>query len=127
MILCISLFFVFGGLIVVYIFFSYYESYNLYIVELINENGQVVWKVLYVIIMIFMWLILFLVNLYFNGLCYDIWNGVMVIVFCVVLYNIFLLFMSRYSVFIWYISCIIEVVSKLIVMVIFMCYIFSVL
>lgn len=86
-----------------------------------------VWKVLYVIIMIFMWLILFLVNLYFNGLCYDIWNGVMVIVFCVVLYNIFLLFMSRYSVFIWYISCIIEVVSKLIVMVIFMCYIFSVL
>lgn len=39
MILCISLFFVFGGLIVVYIFFSYYESYNLYIVELINENG----------------------------------------------------------------------------------------
>ncbi|HIC3295425.1 TPA: sensor domain-containing diguanylate cyclase, partial [Salmonella enterica] len=44
-----------------------------------------------------------------------------------VLYNISLLFMSRYSVSTWYISRTIEVVSKLTVMVIFMCHIFSAL
>ena len=77
--------------------------------------------------MIFMWLTLLSVNLYFNGLRYDIWNGVTVIAFCAVLYNISLLFMSRYSVSTWYISRTIEVVSKLTVMVIFMCHIFSAL
>lgn len=49
------------------------------------------------------------------------------IAFCAVLYNISLLFMSRYSVSTWYISRTIEVVSKLTVMVIFMCHIFSAL
>ena len=100
---------------------------NLHIAELTNENGQVVWKASYVTIMIFMWLTLLSVNLYFNGLRYDIWNGVTVIAFCAVLYNISLLFMSRYSVSTWYISRTIEVVSKLTVMVIFMCHIFSAL
>ncbi|EJM7784934.1 GGDEF domain-containing protein [Escherichia coli] len=134
MTLCISLFFVFcflffvfGGPIVAHILFSHYESYNLHIAELTNENGQVVWKASYVTIMIFMWLTLLSVNLYFNGLRYDIWNGVTVIAFCAVLYNISLLFMSRYSVSTWYISRTIEVVSKLTVMVIFMCHIFSAL
>lgn len=125
--LCISLFFVFGGPIVAHILSSHYESYNLHIAELTNENGQVVWKASYVTIMIFMWLTLLSVNLYFNGLRYDIWNGVTVIAFCAVLYNISLLFMSRYSVSTWYISRTIEVVSKLTVMVIFMCHIFSAL
>ncbi|WP_137502595.1 MASE4 domain-containing protein, partial [Escherichia coli] len=120
MTLCISLFFVFGGPIVAHILSSHYESYNLHIAELTNENGQVVWKASYVTIMIFMWLTLLSVNLYFNGLRYDIWNGVTVIAFCAVLYNISLLFMSRYSVSTWYISRTIEVVSKLTVMVIFM-------
>ncbi|HFK3577787.1 TPA: GGDEF domain-containing protein, partial [Escherichia coli] len=106
---------------------SHYESYDLHIAELTNENGQVVWKASYVTIMIFMWLTLLSVNLYFNGLRYDIWNGVTVIAFCAVLYNVSLLFMSRYSVSIWYISRTIEVVSKLTVMVIFMCHIFSAL
>ncbi|EHH4995069.1 GGDEF domain-containing protein, partial [Escherichia coli] len=127
MTLCISLFFVFGGPIVAHILSSHYESYNLHIAELTNENGQVVWKASYVTIMIFMWLTLLSVNLYFNGLRYDIWNGVTVIAFCAVLYNISLLFMSRYSVSTWYISRTIEVVSKLTVMVIFMCHIFSAL
>ncbi|EOB6651124.1 GGDEF domain-containing protein [Escherichia coli] len=134
MTLCISLFFVFcflffvfGGAIVAHILSSHYESYNLHIAELTNENGQVVWKASYVTIMIFMWLTLLSVNLYFNGLRYDIWNGVTVIAFCAVLYNISLLFMSRYSVSTWYISRTIEVVSKLTVMVIFMCHIFSAL
>ncbi|EIG6649593.1 GGDEF domain-containing protein [Escherichia coli] len=121
------LFFVFGGPIVAHILSSHYESYNLHIAELTNENGQVVWKASYVTIMIFMWLTLLSVNLYFNGLRYDIWNGVTVIAFCAVLYNISLLFMSRYSVSTWYISRTIEVVSKLTVMVIFMCHIFSAL
>ena len=125
--LCISLFFVFGGPIVAHILSSHYESYNLHIAELTNENGQVVWKASYVTIMIFMWLTLLSVNLYFNGLRCDIWNGVSVIAFCAVLYNISLLFMSRYSVSIWYISRTIEVVSKLTVLVIFMCHIFSAL
>ena len=106
---------------------SHYESYDLHIAELTNENGQVVWKASYVTIMIFMWLTLLSVNLYFNGLRCDIWNGVSVIAFCAVLYNISLLFMSRYSVSIWYISRTIEVVSKLTVLVIFMCHIFSAL
>lgn len=119
--------FVFGGPIVAHILSSHYESYNLHIAELTNENGQVVWKASYVTIMIFMWLTLLSVNLYFNGLRYDIWNGVTVIAFCAVLYNISLLFMSRYSVSTWYISRTIEVVSKLTVMVIFMCHIFSAL
>ncbi|ELG3107878.1 GGDEF domain-containing protein [Escherichia coli] len=121
------LFFVFEGPIVAHILSSHYESYNLHIAELTNENGQVVWKASYVTIMIFMWLTLLSVNLYFNGLRYDIWNGVTVIAFCAVLYNISLLFMSRYSVSTWYISRTIEVVSKLTVMVIFMCHIFSAL
>lgn len=125
--LCISLFFVLGGPIVAHIFSSHYESYDLHIAELTNENGQVVWKASYVTIMIFMWLTLLSVNLYFNGLRCDIWNGVSVIAFCAVLYNISLLFMSRYSVSIWYISRTIEVVSKLTVLVIFMCHIFSAL
>ncbi|EFU9407757.1 GGDEF domain-containing protein [Escherichia coli] len=125
--LCISLFFVLGGPIVAHILSSHYESYDLHIAELTNENGQVVWKASYVTIMIFMWLTLLSVNLYFNGLRYDIWNGVTVIAFCAVLYNVSLLFMSRYSVSIWYISRTIEVVSKLTVMVIFMCHIFSAL
>ena len=125
--LCLSLFFVLGGPIVAHILSSHYESYNLHIAELTNENGQVVWKASYVTIMIFMWLTLLSVNLYFNGLRYDIWNGVTVIAFCAVLYNISLLFMSRYSVSTWYISRTIEVVSKLTVMVIFMCHIFSAL
>lgn len=116
-----------GGAIVAHILSSHYESYNLHIAELTNENGQVVWKASYVTIMIFMWLTLLSVNLYFNGLRYDIWNGVTVIAFCAVLYNISLLFMSRYSVSTWYISRTIEVVSKLTVMVIFMCHIFSAL
>lgn len=81
MTLCISLFFVFGGPIVAHILSSHYESYNLHIAELTNENGQVVWKASYVTIMIFMWLTLLSVNLYFNGLRYDIWNGVTVIAF----------------------------------------------
>lgn len=123
----ISLFFVLGGPIVAHIFSSHYESYDLHIAELTNENGQVVWKASYVTIMIFMWLTLLSVNLYFNGLRCDIWNGVSVIAFCAVLYNISLLFMSRYSVSIWYISRTIEVVSKLTVLVIFMCHIFSAL
>lgn len=126
MTLCISLF-LFWGPIVAHILSSHYESYNLHIAELTNENGQVVWKASYVTIMIFMWLTLLSVNLYFNGLRYDIWNGVTVIAFCAVLYNISLLFMSRYSVSTWYISRTIEVVSKLTVMVIFMCHIFSAL
>ncbi|HAG7731436.1 TPA: GGDEF domain-containing protein [Escherichia coli] len=125
--LCISLFFVVGGPIVAHILSSHYESYNLHIAELTNENDQVVWKISYVTIMIFMWLTLLSVNLYFNGLRCDIWNGVTVIAFCAVLYNVSLLFMSRYSVSIWYISRTIEVVSKLTVMVIFMCHIFSAL
>lgn len=119
--------FCFWGPIVAHILSSHYESYNLHIAELTNENGQVVWKASYVTIMIFMWLTLLSVNLYFNGLRYDIWNGVTVIAFCAVLYNISLLFMSRYSVSTWYISRTIEVVSKLTVMVIFMCHIFSAL
>ncbi|HFO4642717.1 TPA: GGDEF domain-containing protein, partial [Escherichia coli] len=127
MTLCISLFFVVGGPIVAHILSSHYESYNLHIAELTNENDQVVWKTSYVTIMIFMWLTLLSVNLYFNGLRCDIWNGVTVIAFCAVLYNVSLLFMSRYSVSIWYISRTIEVVSKLTVMVIFMCHIFSAL
>lgn len=125
--LCITLFFVLGGPIVAHIFSSHYESYDLHIAELTNKNGQVVWKASYVTIMIFMWLTLLSVNLYFNGLRCDIWNGVSVIAFCAVLYNISLLFMSRYSVSIWYISRTIEVVSKLTVLVIFMCHIFSAL
>lgn len=116
-----------GGAIVAHILSSHYESYNLHIAELTNENDQVVWKTSYVTIMIFMWLTLLSVNLYFNGLRCDIWNGVTVIAFCAVLYNVSLLFMSRYSVSIWYISRTIEVVSKLTVMVIFMCHIFSAL
>ncbi len=83
--LCISLFFVLGGPIVAHIFSSHYESYDLHIAELTNENGQVVWKASYVTIMIFMWLTLLSVNLYFNGLRCDIWNGVSVIAFCAVL------------------------------------------
>lgn len=127
MTLCISLFFIFGGAAVAHMLSSHYDDYSLHIAELTNENGQVVWKTSYVTIMIFMWLILLLVNLYFNGLRCDIWNGVSVIAFCAVLYNISLLFMSRYSVSTWYISRTIEVVSKLTVMVIFMCHIFSAL
>nr|ADI23224.1 hypothetical protein [uncultured Gemmatimonadales bacterium HF0770_11C06] len=50
------MFFVFGGPIVAHILSSHYESYNLHIAELTNENGQVVWKASYVTIMIFMWL-----------------------------------------------------------------------
>lgn len=69
------------GPIVAHILSSHYESYNLHIAELTNENGQVVWKASYVTIMIFMWLTLLSVNLYFNGLRYDIWNGVTVIAF----------------------------------------------
>lgn len=80
MTLCISLF-LFWGPIVAHILSSHYESYNLHIAELTNENGQVVWKASYVTIMIFMWLTLLSVNLYFNGLRYDIWNGVTVIAF----------------------------------------------
>lgn len=125
MTLCISLF-LFWGPIVAHILSSHYESYNLHIAELTNENGQVVWKASYVTIMIFMWLTLLSVNLYFNGLRYDIWNGVTVIAF-VPYCTISLLFMSRYSVSTWYISRTIEVVSKLTVMVIFMCHIFSAL
>lgn len=79
--LCITLFFVLGGPIVAHIFSSHYESYDLHIAELTNENGQVVWKASYVTIMIFMWLTLLSVNLYFNGLRCDIWNGVSVIAF----------------------------------------------
>ncbi|EKO8722681.1 TPA: GGDEF domain-containing protein [Escherichia coli] len=127
MTLCISLFFILGGAAVAHMLSSHYDDYSLHIAELTNENGQVVWKTSYVTIMIFMWLILLLVNLYFNGLRCDIWNGVSVIAFCAVLYNISLLFMSRYSVSTWYISRTIEVVSKLTVMVIFMCHIFSAL
>ncbi|MCZ6949085.1 GGDEF domain-containing protein [Escherichia coli] len=128
MTLCISLFFIYGGgAAVAHMLSSHYDDYSLHIAELTNENGQVVWKTSYVTIMIFMWLILLLVNLYFNGLRCDIWNGVSVIAFCAVLYNISLLFMSRYSVSTWYISRTIEVVSKLTVMVIFMCHIFSAL
>lgn len=106
---------------------SHYENYSLHIAELTNKNGRVVWKTSYVTIIISMWLTLLLVNLYFNGLRCDIWNGVSVIAFCAVLYNISLLFMSRYSVSTWYISRTIEVISKLTVMVIFMCHIFSAL
>lgn len=69
------------GPIVAHIFSSHYESYDLHIAELTNENGQVVWKASYVTIMIFMWLTLLSVNLYFNGLRCDIWNGVSVIAF----------------------------------------------
>lgn len=119
--------FYFWGAAVAHMLSSHYDDYSLHIAELTNENGQVVWKTSYVTIMIFMWLILLLVNLYFNGLRCDIWNGVSVIAFCAVLYNISLLFMSRYSVSTWYISRTIEVVSKLTVMVIFMCHIFSAL
>ena len=61
--LCITLFFVLGGPIVAHIFSSHYESYDLHIAELTNENGQVVWKASYVTIMIFMWLTLLSVNL----------------------------------------------------------------
>ncbi|QJG40614.1 hypothetical protein HHJ37_13950 [Escherichia coli] len=103
-------FFVLGGPIVAHIFSSHYESYDLHIAELTNENGQVVWKASYVTIMIFMWLTLLSVNLYFNGLRGDIWNGVSVIAF-VPCCTISLLFMSRYSVSIWYISRTIEVVQ----------------
>lgn len=73
--------FVVGGPIVAHILSSHYESYNLHIAELTNENDQVVWKASYVTIMIFMWLTLLSVNLYFNGLRCDIWNGVTVIAF----------------------------------------------
>lgn len=38
--LCITLFFVLGGPIVAHIFSSHYESYDLHIAELTNENGQ---------------------------------------------------------------------------------------
>ncbi len=69
------------GPIVAHILSSHYESYNLHIAELTNENDQVVWKTSYVTIMIFMWLTLLSVNLYFNGLRCDIWNGVTVIAF----------------------------------------------
>ncbi|MCH5075485.1 MASE4 domain-containing protein [Shigella flexneri] len=58
MTLCISLFLFYGGPIVAYILSSHYESYNLHIAELTNENCQVVWKASYVTIMIFMWLTL---------------------------------------------------------------------
>ncbi len=68
-------FVLFLGDIVAHIFSSHYESYDLHIAELTNENGQVVWKASYVTIMIFMWLTLLSVNLYFNGLRCDIWNG----------------------------------------------------
>ncbi|ECJ2556357.1 GGDEF domain-containing protein [Salmonella enterica] len=125
--LCVSFIFIFGGPIVAHILSSHYENYSLHIAELINENGQVVWEVSYVNIMIVMWLTLLTVNIYYNRLRCDIWNGVSVIAFCAVLYNIPLLFMSRYSVSIWYISRTIEVVSKLTVMVIFLCHIFSAL
>ena len=124
---CISLIFILGGVVVAHMLSSHYENYSLHIAELTNKNGRVVWKTSYVTIIISMWLTLLLVNLYFNGLRCDIWNGVSVIAFCAVLYNISLLFMSRYSVSTWYISRTIEVISKLTVMVIFMCHIFSAL
>ncbi len=124
---CISLIFILGGVVVAHMLSSHYENYSLHIAELTNKNGRVVWKTSYVTIIISMWLTLFLVNLYFNGLRCDIWNGVSVIAFCAVLYNISLLFMSRYSVSTWYIIRTIEVISKLTVMVIFMCHIFSAL
>ncbi|WP_411512097.1 MASE4 domain-containing protein [Escherichia coli] len=127
MTLCISLFFVFGGPIVAHILSSHYESCNLYIAELTNENGQMAWKASYVTIMIFMWLTLLSVNLYFNGLCSGFKEEVTVIAFCAVLYNISLLFMSRYSVSTWYISRTNKIVCELTVMVIFMCHIFSAL
>ncbi|WP_289306744.1 MASE4 domain-containing protein, partial [Escherichia coli] len=63
-----------------------------------------VWKLYSFIILIFIWLTLRLVNLYFNSLRCHIWNGVTVIACWAVLYNVSLLFMSRYSVSIWYIS-----------------------
>ncbi|MGE9665279.1 MASE4 domain-containing protein, partial [Escherichia coli] len=87
--------------IIAFIFSSQCENYSLTIAELLNKNGRVVWKTSYVIMLIFMWLMLLAVNLYFNRLRSDIWNGVSVIAFCAVLYNVSLLFIGRYSVSIW--------------------------
>ena len=123
----ISIIFIIGLPIIAYVFSSQCEDYSLNIAELTNENGRVVWKTSYVFVLISMWLILLTVNLYFNRLRSDIWNGVSVIAFCAVLYNTSLLFMGKYSVSIWYISRTIEVFSKLTVMAIFMCHVFSAL
>ena len=106
---------------------SHHEILSLDLVEYVSAYKKIDLDTIHITVIIVMWLALLLANLYYNRFRYDIWNGVSVIAFSAVLYNMAILFSNGNSAFVWYVSRSVEIFSKLTVMSIFMCHIFHAL
>lgn len=94
---------------------SHNPTYTLMLTDYTNENGKAIWNTNYINILIIMWACMAYFIISSTKLNSGLWNSMIVICLSAIVYNIFLLFLDKYNLSIWYTSRVIEVLSKLFV------------
>lgn len=99
----------------VYNLSSYNVDYFLYVVDYCLDNYIVIWGINYIKILVCLWVFLLFFIIMCIWLVSELW--LLIVLLCLVLLccNLFLLILDEYNYIIWYISCGIEVFSKLFV------------
>lgn len=99
----------------VYNLSSYNVDYFLYVVDYCSDNYIVIWGINYIKILVCLWVFLLFFIIMRIRLVSELWSLIVLLCLVSLCCNLFLLILDEYNYIIWYISCGIEVFSKLFV------------